>query len=385
MKTEFAIIGGGVAGLTAAIGLRSIGINAIVYERAPILRGIGAGFGLAANAMQAFDYLGLRAGVEQIGHFLDSYNILDQYGGILAAPDTDSITQNLQQKNFAVHRGDLHTFLLNKLPADTVILGREAVHARQDGERVRIHFDDGSSVEADALIVADGVKSRLRQQLLPNAVPRYAGYTCWRAIIDNSSLQLQHGSETWGAKGRFGMTPLVGNKLYWYACINSVADNPIFRNFQVKDLLTHFSGYHETIRQILTQTSDAELLWNDIVDIKPLAQLNYGRILFIGDAGHATTPNLGQGACQAIEDVAVLVDELKQNTIPTAAFQHFNQRRLARTRYITRTSWQIGQVAQWENPFLIAARNALMRILPEKLKQLQLRKLLNEDFMAINK
>lgn len=385
MKTRFAIIGGGVAGLTAAIGLRKIGIDATVYERSPVLRGIGAGFGMAANAMQAFEYLGLREGVERIGHFLNSYNILDQYGVVLAAPDTDSIAANLQQKNFAVHRGDLHNFLLSQLPNEAVVLGKEAVDVQQEDDFVRINFSDSNSIEAHALIVADGVRSRLRQQLLPDTSPRYAGYTCWRAIIDNSDIQLSHGSETWGAKGRFGMTPLVGSKIYWYACINSKADNPLYRDFRVKDLQAHFSGYHDTIQQVLAQTTDQELLWNDIIDIKPLPRLHDGRILFIGDAGHATTPNLGQGACQAIEDVAVLVDTLRETPTPSEAFKQVNRRRLARTRYITNTSWQIGRVSQWENPLLIAIRNMLMRITPEKIKQLQLRKLLNEDFMAINK
>ncbi len=385
IKTRFAIIGGGVAGLTAAIGLREIGIEAIVYERSPVLRGIGAGFGLAANAMQAFDYLGLGEGVERIGHFLNSYNILDQHGIVLAAPDADSIAENLEQKNFAVHRGDLHSFLLSQLPNETILLGKEAIDVQQEDDLVRIHFSDGNSIEADALIVADGVRSRLRQQLLPASLPRYAGYTCWRAIIDNSDIRLTHGSETWGTKGRFGMTPLIESKIYWYACINSKANNPLYRDFRIKDLQAHFSGYHDTVRQILAQTTDNDLLWNDIIDIKPLPRLHDGRILFIGDAGHATTPNLGQGACQAIEDVAVLVDTLRETRTPKDAFQQVNRRRLARTRYITNTSWQIGRVAQWENPLLIAVRNMLMRITPEKIKQLQLRKLLNEDFMAINK
>ncbi|MNT84320.1 hypothetical protein D3C72_2243170 [compost metagenome] len=90
---------------------------------------------------------------------------------------------------------------------------------------------------------------------------------------------------------------------------------------------------------------------------------------------------MGQGACQAIEDVAVLVDELKKTKDVTLAFKHFEQRRLKRTRYITETSWTIGKIAQWENPISIMARNTLMTILPEKIKQHQLKTLLGVDFM----
>lgn len=110
MKARFAIVGGGIAGLTAAIGLRKLGYEPIIYERTPVLKGIGAGFGLAANAMHAFDLLGLRQGVEKIGHFLSSYAILDQKGRVIAAPDTAEIAKNFQQLNFAIHRADLHRF-----------------------------------------------------------------------------------------------------------------------------------------------------------------------------------------------------------------------------------------------------------------------------------
>ncbi|KAF5279292.1 hypothetical protein FQR65_LT15422 [Abscondita terminalis] len=252
---HFTIIGGGVAGLTAAIGLQQIGIQADVYEGAPVLKGIGAGFGLAANAMQALEYLGLKSEATTDSFFL----------------------------------------------------------------------------------------------------PRYSGYHCWRATIDNSTIQLDKGSETWGAKGRFGMTPLVGNKIYWYACINTTANNPLYRNWNIENLRKHFASYHHPIPQILNETEDKQLIWNDIIDIKPLDQLAFGNILLLGDAGHATTPNMGQGACQAIEDVAVLIDELKKDISIAQAFVDFEKRRLSRTRYITETSWTIGKIAQWQNPALIAA------------------------------
>lgn len=385
MKPKVAIVGGGVAGLTAAIGLRQLGIEATVYERVSILKGIGAGFGLAANAMQAFELLGLRQGVENIGHFLPSYNILDQHGNILVAPNTSSISQNYQQRNFAIHRGELHHFLLQQLLPESVILGKEAVRLEQDNNQVRIYFTDGEAIEADAVIIADGIKSKLRQQLVPSSKPRYAGYTCWRAIIDNTGAVLTRSSETWGPQGRFGMTPLIGNKIYWYACINAAANSTKFSTFTTRDLQRQFASYHKPITDILASTSDAQLLWNDIIDIKPLKSLAYGRVLLIGDAGHATTPNLGQGACQAIEDVAVLIDQLRETPDLPTAFERVSQRRLRRTRYITNTSWQIGKISQWENPMLIGFRNMAMRILPERIKQLQLSKLLNEDFMSINK
>lgn len=384
IDSEFMIIGAGVAGLTAAIGFQSIHREFAIFEQSPVLRGIGAGFGLAANAMKALDLLGLKEKVEEIGYYINSYNILSQNGSILFKPDTKRISAQYNQKNFAIHRADLHAYLLSKIPEEKIKLDKRAVRLTQHDSYVQVFFHDGSTYTAKYLIIADGVKSPLRQQLIPTAVPRYAGYTCWRATIDNTDIKLANSFETWGQSGRFGVTPLVKDRIYWYACVNGPADDPIFKNTTIQDLKQRFSSYHLPILEILQATKDEDLIWSDIVDIKPLQHLAYHNILLIGDAAHATTPNMGQGACQAIEDVVVLLDELKKDKTTVDAFRSFERRRLARTRYITETSKQIGNVAQWENPILIALRNNLARLLPNHLKQHSLAKLLSKDFMEIN-
>ncbi len=384
MGDQFIIIGGGVAGLTAAIGLQSLGKTFKLFEQSSLLKGIGAGFGLAANAMQALDYLGLKDDIEQLGHHLKSYNILDEKGNTILAPDAKALSQKYKKDNFTIHRADLHAYLLSQIDAAHIILNRRAIRFEQKTQGIKVYFEDGTSCSGQYLIIADGVKSPLRQQLIPSSAPRYSGYTCWRATIDNSNIQLNQGSETWGKKGRFGMTPLIHNRIYWYACINSPENNKVYKNYSIEHLRDHFGGYHEPIPQILLQTKNEELIWNDIIDIKPLKNLAYDNILLIGDAGHATTPNLGQGACQALEDVAVLIAELKQKKNIIDAFKSFEKRRLARTKYITDTSKFIGEVAQWENPFLISFRNFILKNSPSSLAQANLNKLLDVDFMTIN-
>ena len=381
--TKIAIIGGGVAGLTTAIALQKIGITANIYEQSQKLRGIGAGFGLAANAMHALDILGLREGVEKIGHFLPSYNILDEKGKKLVTPKTEQIGSFYQQSNFALHRGQLHNFLSKQLSQDQINLGKHAVRFTKEVDGIFVYFSDGTSIHTQALIVADGVHSKLREQLLPKSKPRYAGYTCWRAVIDKQNVHLTDSCETWGSEGRFGMTPLVDDKIYWYACINGKQNDPVFSKFDIDNLRERFAGYHKPISEILSNTTTEQLICSDILDIKPLKSLAFDNILLIGDAGHATTPNMGQGACQAIEDAAVLYHEIQTASNISNAFLKVSERRLARTRYITNTSRQIGWFAQWENKPLIRVRNTLMRIMPEYLKQSQLRRLLNEDFTSI--
>lgn len=385
IDSEFTIIGGGVAGLATAIGFQNNAMDFSLFEQADELKGIGAGFGLGANAMQALDYLGMREDIEKLGHHLDSYRILDDKGNVLVAPNTKTLSQKYNQQNFAIHRADLHLYLLSHVKAQSLHLGKKAIDLSQTEGVISIHFADGTIHHTKYLIIADGVNSPLRQKLIPAAVPRYAGYTCWRATIDNSVIALQQGSETWGKEGRFGMTPLTNKRIYWYACINATFQNETYKNYTVADLHRHFSRYHDPIPSILSYTKDVDLIWSDIIDIKPLRHLAYGPILLLGDAGHATTPNMGQGACQALEDVAVLMDVLRNKTSVTEAFLSFEKRRLRRTRYITQTSKHIGEVAQWENPLLIALRNTILKNTPQKMSQAKLEKLLSVDFMTITK
>ncbi len=106
--------------------------------------------------------------------------------------------------------------------------------------------------------------------------------------------------------------PLAHNKIYWFACINAKAQDEKIKAFRVADLAAHFKDFHAPIPQILQETKDEHLLWNNINDLQPIHQFAFGNIVLIGDAGHATTPNMGQGACQAIEDAIVLADELSK-------------------------------------------------------------------------
>ncbi|HEX8330863.1 MAG TPA: FAD-dependent monooxygenase [Hymenobacter sp.] len=364
---HFLIIGAGMGGLATAHALLRGGHSVLVYEAAPELREVGAGLVLGANAMRALQQLGLHDAVRARGTAVTKVNLLDQRGRLLQAADTTGFTQKLGFDNVGIHRATLQQVLLRQLPAGTLVLGKPFGRFEETPTGIEAHFADGTTAEADFLIGSDGLRSRVRRQLLPAAQPRYAGYTCWRAVVDGSELGLPAGesSEVWGAHGRrFGYVPVGEGRVYWFACLNSAApDNPAFRAFRVADLQREFAAFPVPVSGLLRLTRDAQLLWNDIQDLKPLRHLAYGRVLLLGDAGHATTPNLGQGAGMAIEDAA----ELAACLVPTAdvaAFRRFEQRRLPRTTRIVRTSWNLGRVAQLENPFLTSVRNAAMRLLP---------------------
>ncbi|MBK8969032.1 MAG: FAD-dependent monooxygenase [Saprospiraceae bacterium] len=378
----FTILGAGIAGLSTAIALKKIGIQARVFEAAPAFKPLGAGLLLAANAVQAYRKIGISEKIIARGRALPLFEILDARGRLISQIDAASIQQKYGVHNFAIHRADLHEALLEQLVPGQVQYGKRATGILPGPNGAQeVRFADGSSQHTDFLIVADGIHSAIRQQILPGATERYAGYTCWRAVIDAGAIHQTSATESWGTAGRFGIVPLTGERIYWFACVNAPKNDPALRDFRVADLLRIFGNFHDPIPAILAQTRDADLIWNDIVDLKPIPRFAFGNVLLLGDAAHATTPNMGQGACQAIEDAAVLADVLKkQFADPAAAFRAFEQRRLKRTHFIVNNSWTLGRMAQWQNPLLAALRNGLFRMVPGRVNEAQLEKVLTVDF-----
>lgn len=374
------IIGGGIAGLTAAIAFQKAGYKPIVFEAADTLKPVGAGLGLAANAIKALDKLGIKDKVIEKGRLLPSFTIKDENDKIITYTDSVKVSREYGVDNFTIHRAALHQVLLAEIPEDQVFTGKRCVDVNLDQDLIKLIFKDGSHFETDYLIVADGIHSLIRQKLIPESIPRFAGYTCWRAVMDNSRLKIENSYEIWGNNGRFGAVPLANNQLYWFAAVNSTANNPVFKNFRIPDLQKWFQKYPKEIENILLQTSEDALIWNDINDLKPLSQYAFADILLIGDAAHATTPNMGQGACQAIEDAAVLYDELLKGGELEFTFQRFERRRLSRTHFIINQSAKIGKIAQASNSLMIKARDLLFRSIPERIKNKQLKKLYNTDF-----
>ena len=379
-NNQFTIVGAGIAGLTTAIALRQLGIQPTIYEAAPSIKPLGAGLGLAANAVKAFQKLGIVDSILNAGRLLDAFVILDQNGRTITRTDSKAISRKYGIDNFTIHRAALHRELLKHVGDTPIITGKRAIQIDQLGGRVVIQFDDGTQQPTDYLIVADGIHSPIRQQLLPGSQPRYAGYTCWRSVIDSSDLNLSEATETWGPKGRMGLVPLADNTLYWFACISTAPNSPQMRQYTLTDLARVFGNYHAPIPQILARTDSKKLLWHDVYDLKPIPHYAFGNVVLIGDAAHATTPNMGQGACQAIEDAVVLADELKRGGLVPDAFARFEQRRLKRTHYVTDNSRRIGQIAQTQSPVFAWLRNGVFRLLPSSINEQQLKRVYDVDF-----
>lgn len=381
MTPHFLIIGGGIGGLTTAIALQRLGISVSVYEREAQLKGLGAGLVIAANAMKALKQIGIAKAVEAIGYPIGPASIRNTQGAFLTRSDLDTLTNSATLRSYAVHRADLHQMLLSLLEPDTLVEGKECASVEQNDVGVRVRFTDGTLATGTYLIGADGIHSAVRRSVFPEAVLRYSGYTCWRGVItmDPAAHQGLGFSETWGRNGRFGIVPLTQNRVYFFATKNAPAQDSQMANWGIQDLRENFKTYHAPIPDLITQTQESDLLWNDIVDIAPLKQFAYGRILLQGDAAHATTPNLGQGACMAIEDAAVLQNCLQKEPDPLRAFQRFEQHRLPRTTRIVNNSWQFGKLSQTENRLIAGLRNLAVRLTPNSVNERQFKWLYEVD------
>ncbi|RLZ09891.1 FAD-dependent monooxygenase [Faecalibacter macacae] len=380
---NFIIVGAGIAGLCLAKAFEDLNISYTLYEKADEVRGIGAGFGLASNAMKAFEILGYDDKIIPLGHMLDDFEIQDWKEKTILKADTNRLRKNYNTDNFAIHRADLHHYLYQSINPKNVVTGKKVVDLQQSYDKVVLYFDDDTNETTDFVIASDGISSAIRQKLLPKSTPKYAGYICWRGVIKDENYTSKKSIETWGPNGRFGLTPLKDNQIYWYACKNTPLNSDVYQ-WDLTDIRRNFADYSGLIRSTLQKTNQQDLITAPIMDLEPINSYNFNRVLIIGDAAHATTPNMGQGACMAVEDVCVLVDELKNNPDNIIlCFENYNKRRLKRTQYIIHTSRLAGKVAQLENKILTSVRNFAFRQLPTSIAQSPLDDLLEQDFMTL--
>jgi 2-polyprenyl-6-methoxyphenol hydroxylase-like FAD-dependent oxidoreductase len=185
-------------------------------------------------------------------------------------------------------------------------------------------------------------------------------------------LEESAGITVLGRGAQFGIFPMTAQRVYWFASVNApegARDWPVGRK---RELLERFGDWHSPVRAIIEATDEAAILRNDIYDHEPLRRWGEGRVTLLGDAAHPATPNLGQGACQAIEDAVVLARCLGESPEVAAALRAYESRRRPRTSAITLQSRRMGRMGRWENPLLCWLRDRLIKNFPEQLRLAQL-------------
>jgi len=373
MSSPILIAGGGIGGLAAAIALRQAGFPVEVLERAPEIREVGAGLTIQANAILALRRLGLDRAVIEAGRPVGTASIRRWDGRLISHTDFREIEELLGAPSVAIHRATLQKLLFETLGPGSLRTGAEVAGYEDRGGEVEVRLQDGRRITGAALIGADGIRSAVRAQLLRDGDPLYAGYLSWRGVTPEGFQPLpQEVSESWGPGRRFGIVPIEQGRIYWFAVLNAPPGGRD-ETGRVRDhLLRLFGDWHPPVRAVLEATPEADILRNDILHRMPVRKWGEGRVTLLGDAAHPMTPNLGQGACQAIEDAVVLADCLRNEPNLAAALRLYEARRIERANGFVLGALRLGRMAQWENGLARGLRDRLLSWVPPSAAKRQL-------------
>lgn len=348
------IVGAGIAGLTCALALARRSWRVTVLERAAELGEVGAGISLWPRAMAILDDLGVTQRMDGAYAFSvqaglrrpDGRMLIDVQGGTGRGP-------------VMVHRARLHAALTGGLDGVEVLTSAAVVSVQDAPDEARVVTSDGRVLTGDLVIGADGLRSLTREVLHGSGGPvRYAGYTAYRGVAPQSEAT---GGETWGRGARFGYVPLPGGRTYWYATANRPPSTAA--RDERADARRLVEGWHDPIPGLVEATPAGAVLRNDVYDLPlPLRPFHRGRIVLVGDAAHAMTPNLGQGACAGIEDAAALAAVLDEHPRLPDALAAYDRLRRPVTARLIRQSRLVGRLGQLEQPLLLGGRDAMLRL-----------------------
>ena len=366
------VVGAGIGGLTAAIGLRQAGVEVRVFERRtePSRLLTGGGFMLWHNAFVALRRLGLDERVAKVSSEIEFHEFRSDRGRTLARWEIAPESRRIGAPAVALRRSDLNALLLEEA-GDAVVMGARCVGFEQDADGVAVRFADGSEEHADVLIGADGMRSAVRSALRHghDMAPRYAGYTAWQAIAELPGEDLVPSGtffNLWGRDGlRFLYCRLNEREVYWDAITSDEASAAfdMFRNNRREVMCERYAAWPDPIPRILAATRDEAILPIDIADRPPAREpaWGHGRVVLIGDAAHPMTLNLSQGAGQAIEDGVVLSGLLAREPEIADAVTGYEKVRRERVDAMVRGAYRIGELGKWRGPLACGARDLFMR------------------------
>ena len=360
------IIGGGVAGLSAMNRLEAIGYTPILAEKAESIRTDGTGILLGINAVSILTKMGLSGKLQESGVKLTKIAALDKKGKQIASSDLAYIEGKSGFATYAIQRDALSKMLLSSVNVSNIITNKKVVSVENMDGYANVLFEDGERGRYDLVIGADGIHSVVRRSVFGDIGLRDARQACWRFIAKkHESFTDTALFEHFGLGKRVGYVPVGDDKLYVYALLN--ADKNIRENSKTRaELLREFDfgGLWQNVLPAITDES--KCVFNEIKDLSKIC-ITKGRVVLIGDAAHAITPNMGQGAAMGLEDADVLGEIFAAEKSVEKALSMFEKRRYKRVKEIRDKSYIMGKMAQLSSKTGGLLRNALFRAVPPRM------------------
>ncbi|VCU70992.1 6-hydroxynicotinate 3-monooxygenase precursor [Pigmentiphaga humi] len=344
-KLRVTIIGAGLGGLVAAIASKRAGFEVRGFEQAKAFGEVGAGIQLGPNAVKVLRALDLEQGLFEFGAQPRNHVARSWKSGreLFRSPTRDACVEQFGSPFFQVQRSDLHQHLHGALPDDTFLLNKKMTGFTQSENSVVARFDDGTEVESDVLVGADGIHSTVRNELLGAGKPRYTGVICWRGQVDASRLPsdlIPPDSLNWMGPGGCVVHYFVrpGRLVNWIAHrqVDVWADESWSRPGDKNELLEAFTGWHPSLLQMFEATETC-FKWA-LFDRDPLPTWTKGRVTLLGDSAHPMLPFFAQGGAMAMEDGYVLARALARNPDPIAGLQAYEALRKERSTRVQLSS-----------------------------------------------
>lgn len=316
---EIAIIGAGMGGLTTGIALKKFGHRVTIYEQAEQILPVGAAISLWSNGVKCLNYLGLTEQVAKLGGQMNDLAYIDGLNGeVMTQFSLAPLIEEVGQRPYPVSRAELQNMLMDAFGRQDIQLGKKMVSIEDKGQHVEIGFQDGSTVSAALLIGADGTHSMTRQYVLGKQVERrYAGYVNWNGLVEISEdlAPAQQWTTFVGEGKRASLMPVAEHRFYFFFDVPLSAGLENQRSEYKPLLKQYFSGWCPQVQRLIDSIDEQKTNRVEIHDIEPFTQFYKGRVVILGDAAHSTTPDIGQGGCQAMEDAVYLARALQINTL----------------------------------------------------------------------
>jgi 2-polyprenyl-6-methoxyphenol hydroxylase-like FAD-dependent oxidoreductase len=357
------IVGGGIAGLTAAIALRATGWEVVVCERAPEVREVAAGISLWPNAVRVLRRLGVGEAVEAAGCVATGSRLRTWRGAALGPSTVDQLAERFGAPLVVLHRAFLQGILCSAFDRQTLRLGAECVAVEPEAHGAVVHLADGG-VEAGRMVVgADGIHSLVRETVGSQEPITYSGYLSMQGVVPlglDLAGRLRTG-ESWGRGALFGAAMLGGNQAYWWASWREPELPAGDREDDKRALLVRFGEWHDPIPELIDASMAEAIVRTPLYERTAVDRWTHGAVVLVGDAAHPMLPSLGQGACQAIEDAAALAHALAEAPDVAVALRAYERRRRPRAEMVVRQARRMARLAHLANPAAQAVRDAAFR------------------------